>query len=166
MKSFSARRNRGPGVNLLYDRILLIRIEIRGTENHPVDVGLAVASLGYETLRSLPDGGFKFAGVRFFQLANQRAVADPTQLVHRWHVNAGIRVDDELTVRRVLDRVRAVAGGQVYQARSIKVDTAVVDVVGILLGINSAGLEPDLTLGRVHAVDLPYDPRSLGDLVL
>ena len=104
----------GPRVDLLNDRILLARIEIRGTKNHPVDVGLAVATLGYEMFRSLPDGGFEFAGLGLFQLANQRAVADPTQLIHRRHVDAGIRVDDELTVRRVFDRVRAVAGGQFH----------------------------------------------------
>ncbi len=156
----------GTGVDLLNDRILLVRVEGRGAVNHPVDVGLAVATLGHETLRPLPDGGLEFAGVGVFQGTNQRPIADPTQLVHRRHVHAGIRVDDELTVRRVFDRVRAVAGGQFHQARSVEVDAAVVDVIGILLGMNSPGLEPDLTLGRVYAVDLPHDPRALGDLVL
>jgi len=104
----------GPRVNLFNDRILLLRIEIRGTKNHPIDIGLTVATLGYEMLRPLPDGGFEFAGIGLLKLANQRAIADPTQLIHRRHVHAGIRVDDELTVRRVFDRVRAVAGGQFH----------------------------------------------------
>ncbi len=81
-------------------------------------------------------------------------------------IDAAVGVDQVLAVGRKLHRVIAVALGQRDQARAVEVDAVVVDEVRILVGILAAGVEPDLPLLLVDAVDAADDVLAVGDLVL
>ena len=70
-----------------------------------------------------------------------------------------------LSIGRVLNRVRAVAGGESDQAGAVEIDAIIVNEIRILIGIAAAGAKPDLPLLFVDPLDPADDEVSLGDLV-
>src|SRR5262249_14221072 len=84
------------GVNVLDDRVALRRVEVPRPGDDPPNAGRAVAALGDEHLRRLPAAGLQVGYVRPLQLADERAVVAPPQLVYRRHVHPRIGVDDVL----------------------------------------------------------------------
>lgn len=58
-----------------------------------------------------------------------------------------------------------VACGEFNQIGAVEIDTGEVDMVRILIGINSSELKPDLALFVVDTIDFVDDPFSFGDLV-
>ena len=56
LNAFGTNESVRAGVDVLDDRILLRRIEVRRPDDDAVDVGLAVAPLGDEDLRRPPAG--------------------------------------------------------------------------------------------------------------
>ena len=79
-----------PGVNVFDDRIFFLRIEIFRPPDDAVNVRDAVAALGHETApASCQPVGQKFAGIGFFQLADQLAVTGAAaQFVDRRQIHA------------------------------------------------------------------------------
>ena len=55
---------------------------------------------------------------------------------------------------------------QFNQSGSVEIYPTVMDMVGILIRVHSAGPEPDLSLFRVHMIHSPYDPWTPSHLVL
>ena len=69
-------------------------------------------------------------------------------------------------IRRELHRVAAVALRQGDQAGAVEVDAVVMDEVGILIRVLTAGAEPDLTLRLVDRGRCPGRRTAPGDRVL
>ncbi len=127
MQSGESLGHEGPlraGVDLLDHRVLLVGSEIRGPEDHAVDVGLAVASLGHEPLGGLPARRQQGSPIGSLELADQASVVSLPQLGHRRQVHPRIGVDQEPAIGRILDLVRAVALGEHDQAGAVEVDAA------------------------------------------
>ena len=61
--------------------------------------------------------------------------------------------------------MRAFTIRELHKVVTIEVDAAVMFEVGILVGCNSAGVEPDLFLFAVDAFDRANYPIAFGDLI-
>ena len=90
------------GVDVLDDRIFFRRVKARRPDDDAVDVGLAVAALGGESLGAAPAGFHERGVVRAFQLGDGLAVVRAAQLGDRWLVDARPGVDEEFPVGREL----------------------------------------------------------------
>ena len=101
-----------PGVDVLDHRILLRRLKILRPMNDAENVGHAVAPPGDEALGKLITGLPDLAGVGFLQFAEQGAGDGIAQFVHRRLVHARPGGDEEPVIRRPLQRVIAISGGQ------------------------------------------------------
>src|SRR5579864_5440345 len=55
---------------------------------------------------------------------------------------------------------------QLDQASPVEIDAIVVSKIGILAGVHTGCLKPDLPLIVIHAIDETDQPVSLGDLIL
>ena len=155
-----------PGVDVLDDRILPARIEIRWTVDHAVDVGDAVASLGGEGFRRLPAGARQLGNAAPLELRHERSVGPAMQLGYRSEIDAGVGVHVVRLVGRDRHDVVGVRLRERGEAAPVEVDAVVVDEVRILPRIHAAGAEPDLPLLFVHPQDISHGPRALRDLVL
>ncbi len=133
-----------PGVDLLDHGIFLVGIEVRRAEDDAVNIRLAVASLGDESLGHFPASLQQGPHVGALQLADELAVPHAPQLGHGGHIHTRIRVEEEPAIRRIGDRVRTLAFRQNGQAAAVEVDPAIMDVIRVLFGVDAAGAEPDL----------------------
>src|SRR5205823_11813061 len=114
----------------------------------------------------LPAAGHELRGVRLLERADPLAVRNASQLVDGGSVHTRIGVDEVLSIRRVLDRMIAVALRQCDQSGAVEVDAVIMDQVRILIRILAAGTEPDLPACFVDAVDTAHDILAPGNLVL
>jgi hypothetical protein len=121
---------------------------------------LAVAALGDEDFeRMVIVVGQQLLGVGLLQRAHRLAVFHAAQLVLGRRVHAAV-------VGRELKRMVAVGLRERDQARAVKVRAVVMYEVRILVRVLAAGVEPDLPLFLVDAIDAANDVLALRDLVL
>ena len=100
-------------------------------------------------------------------LERQRAsVAHASQLDDRRQIDARVRVDVVLVIRRPRDVVRAIRLRVRDQTRAVEVDAVVVNEVRVLLRVHAARAEVDLAVGDIDAVHAAHHPLALRDLVL
>ena len=104
--------------------------------------------------------------VGLLELAQQRPVRGPAQLVDRRHVDTAVGVDEVSAIGRELHRVRAVSLGEGDEAGAVEVHPIVVDEVRILAGVLASRPEPDLPLLLIDQVDAADDVLAAGDRVL
>ena len=151
-----------PGVDLLDDRVLLRRVEVRR------------AGRSRRRCRSCRRVPWR----RTARGAASRSPAGPTRRprsssqtsvpssARRSSVTGGRSTRDQVSIRHLrsgenCDRVRAVALGEDHQPGAVEIHAAVVDVVRVLPGTDAAGAEPDLPRFLVDAVDAADDPLAL-----
>ncbi len=154
------------GVDLLDHRIFLVGVEVRRPEDHAVNVRRRCRA---PWRRSAPASSSRFPARTPGRARSSSQTRLPSltrrSSVTGSHIHARIRVEEEAAIRRILDTVRAVALGENDQAAAIEIDPAIMDVIGILVGVDAAGAEPDLPRLVIDAIDAAHHPTPLGDLV-
>ncbi len=119
-----------------------------------------------EDFRRLPARFDELRDVPLFERHHEAGVRGTAQLADRCGIDARVRVDVELQVRREPDCMVRVGRGQRRQPGPVEVDPVVVHEVRVLARIHPARAEPDLPLVLVDLQDLAHDPVALRDLVL
>ena len=154
------------GVDVLDHRILLGGIEIHGPDDGAPDVGLAVAALGDEDFGKLEAGGEQGGGVALVEIHHHLLVVRAAKLRDRRQIDARPGVDVVLVVGREGHGVIAVGVGEFREAGAVEIDAVILREVRVLAGNHAAGLEPDLALRVVDALDVADQPVALRDLIL
>ena len=162
-------RDKGPlraGVDVLDHRVLLVRIEVRRTDDDPPDVGFPIAALRHEHLGWLPPGGQERRSVRLLEVHDHLPITRAPQLHDGRDVHARPTVQVIPVIWGEYHHVHPVRVRERRQPRAVDVDAVVVDEVGILARIHAARVEPNLPLRGVHPVHAAHHPIPPGDLVL
>ena len=153
-------------VDVLYDWIFLLGVEVgRALDNAP-HKGLAVAARGGEDLGGLPPLGLKSRDVGLLELHNQLARAAVAQLRDGGRVGLRVGVHKERAVGREDSRVLTLLGRKTYGITLVDTHTVVVHQIGVLLGVHAAGGEIDDALFLVYVHDTAHVPLAAGDLTL
>ena len=155
-----------PGIRLVDDRILLLRIEVRRREQHAVDVRLAVGRLHLDRHRRLPAGREQLRDVGLLERHDELAVG-VAQRHDRRRRPAASTCRRGTARRRELHGVRAVVGRQRDAALlAVEPDAVVVREVRILSLLAAVGAVPQRARLLVDARDLRDRPLAARDLVL
>ncbi len=63
-----------PCINVFYDRIFFLRIEIQWSDNDPPDIRFTITAFGHEDFRSFPSGRYQTADVGFLKFHDCGAI--------------------------------------------------------------------------------------------
>ena len=82
-KIFGNKCRMRTGIDFLYNRILLLRIKGRRSDNDPENFSLAIATFGHKSLRCLPTRRHELGGIRLFQQAHPLSIDRASQFMER-----------------------------------------------------------------------------------
>ena len=122
-------------IDVLDHRITPVLGESRGPDDDSPAVSSTVTPLGDEPLGCGPSPRLEPGGVGTGKLHDQRTISGPSELVDGRQVDTAPPVDVPGSIRGELKVMRAISLGQPRQCPRFEVDHCVVDVVGILIGI-------------------------------
>ena len=157
-KTLGNKRALRPGIDVLNHRILLPGIEVQWPVDHSPYLRLSIAARSVKRLCRLPSGGLQLRIVRGIDSHLQASIGSAMQFHHRRQVEPRIGVDKVLSVRRVAQRVIRFGWSQRRQRSAVEVDFVAMYVVGIFVRIHAAGLEVNLAIDFVDAVDGTHHP--------
>ena len=141
-------------IDVVDDRILPRRIEVRGTEQQAVDVGLAVVSRHLDRHRRLPAGCHELRDVGLLERKLDCAALRIAQHHDGRHVGFRVAVDQVPAGRRQLHRVCPIVPCERHDGAAVETGSVVVKEVRILTRLAPVRAEPDGSRRLVDARDL------------
>ena len=154
------------GIDVVDDRVLLVRIEVGRLPQHPVQVGLTIACLDRELLRRAPAGGLEARIVYAGDFLDLAAIIQPTNDGDRRTAAGRMGVDEVAAVLCKGDAVLRVFGRQQLDLAAIKGGAVDVLVIGIAVRFTTDAIEPDRAGCFVQLQHFDHVPVACGHRAL
>ena len=165
-EGFGHKRTLRSCIDIFNDGIFLPRIEVGWLVDHAPDIGLVIPALGNEDLRCVPSCFDQFVNVALLKNRELLVILHAIERHGGRLIDRGPSIDVIFAVSGVFEVMVAFRLGERSEPGSIKVDAIGMHEIGIFAGPHAAGLEPDLALVVVDAIDGAHDPFAPGDLIL
>ena len=152
-------------VNVFDNRILLVRVEISGTDNQSPHIRFAVTPFGGKHFRCFPAFGYQAADVGSFQWHYYFAILGAAQHGYRSFVYHRVNVYQIIHISREPGTVHPFFRSKANQVFPVEADAVIADEIRVFTGLYTICGEVNLPVFFIYTKHFAHIPFAFGDLV-